>query len=63
MSTLTPFPTPAKPPPWFYTKSYRHRHQDPPVTNHTLIIEPGLAERHYWRDPWRYRELFLPLDP
>jgi lipopolysaccharide transport system permease protein len=27
----------------------------------TLIIEPGLAERHYWRDLWRYRELFLVL--
>lgn len=26
-----------------------------------LIIEPGLAERHYWRDLWRYRELFLVL--
>lgn len=31
------------------------------MTNHTLIIEPGLAERHYWRDLWRYRELFLVL--
>lgn len=27
----------------------------------TLIIEPGMAERHYWRDLWRYRELFLVL--
>jgi lipopolysaccharide transport system permease protein len=26
-----------------------------------LIIEPGLAERHYWRDLWRYRELFFVL--
>lgn len=26
-----------------------------------LIIEPGLLERHYWRDLWRYRELFLVL--
>ena len=32
------------------------------MTNpHTLIIEPGLAERHYWRDIWRYRELFFVL--
>ncbi|AUB84937.1 phosphate ABC transporter permease [Candidatus Thiodictyon syntrophicum] len=31
------------------------------VTNQTLIIEPGLAERHYWRDLWRYRELFYVL--
>jgi len=28
---------------------------------HTLIIEPGMAERHYWRDLWRYRELFFVL--
>lgn len=28
---------------------------------HTLIIEPGLAEKNYWRDLWRYRELFLVL--
>ena len=26
-----------------------------------LIIEAGRAERHYWRDLWRYRELFLVL--
>ncbi|OGA68313.1 MAG: phosphate ABC transporter permease [Betaproteobacteria bacterium RIFCSPLOWO2_12_FULL_68_20] len=26
-----------------------------------LIIEAGRAERHYWRDLWRYRELFLFL--
>lgn len=26
-----------------------------------LIIEPGLAERHYWRDLWSYRELFYVL--
>ena len=31
------------------------------MTTHTLIIEPGLAERHYWRDLWRYRELFFVL--
>ena len=27
----------------------------------TLILEPGRAEEHYWRDVWRYRELFLIL--
>ena len=27
----------------------------------TLVIEPGLAEKHYWRDLWRYRELFFVL--
>src|SRR6201988_4813221 len=26
-----------------------------------LIIEPGRAERHYWLDLWRYRELFYIL--
>src|SRR3989304_7840131 len=26
-----------------------------------LVIEAGLAERHYWRDLWRYRELFYVL--
>ena len=31
------------------------------MTNHTFIIEPGLAERHYWRDLWHYRELFYVL--
>lgn len=29
--------------------------------SHKLIIEPGLAERHYWQDLLRYRELFLVL--
>ena len=28
---------------------------------HELIIEPGRTERHYWRDLWAYRELFLVL--
>src|SRR5437763_1715902 len=28
---------------------------------HVLVIEPGRAERHYWRDLWRYRELFQVL--
>jgi lipopolysaccharide transport system permease protein len=27
----------------------------------TLVLEAGRAERHYWRDLWRYRELFLFL--
>src|SRR5262245_26442788 len=26
-----------------------------------LIIEAGRGERHYWRDLWRYRELFYFL--
>jgi len=28
---------------------------------HELIIEPGRTEKNYWRDLWRYRELFLIL--
>lgn len=31
------------------------------ITPHTLVIEAGCAERHYWRDVWRYRELFFFL--
>jgi lipopolysaccharide transport system permease protein len=26
-----------------------------------LVIEPGRAERHYWRELWQYRELFRVL--
>jgi lipopolysaccharide transport system permease protein len=28
---------------------------------HELVIEPGRAERGYWRDLWQYRELFQVL--
>jgi hypothetical protein len=28
---------------------------------HVLVIEHGRAERHYWRDLRRYRELFQVL--
>ena len=28
---------------------------------HNLVIEAGRAERHYWLDLWRYRELFYFL--
>ena len=33
------------------------------MTTHqaALVIEAGRAERHYWRDLWRYRELFFFL--
>ena len=27
----------------------------------TLVLEPGRAERQYWRDLWAYRELFMIL--
>ena len=26
-----------------------------------LVIEAGAADRNYWRDLWKYRELFLVL--
>src|SRR4051812_15588215 len=26
-----------------------------------LVLEPGSTERHYWRDIWTYRELFVIL--
>jgi lipopolysaccharide transport system permease protein len=29
--------------------------------HHELIIEPGRTEKNYWRDLWRYRELFYFL--
>ena len=28
---------------------------------HSLLIEPGRAERNYWRELWRFRELFYYL--
>lgn len=28
---------------------------------HVLILEPGRADHYYWRDLWRYRELFFIL--
>lgn len=28
---------------------------------HTLLIKAGQTERHYWKDLWRYRELFFFL--
>jgi lipopolysaccharide transport system permease protein len=31
------------------------------MKNDILVIEPGRADAHYWRDLWRYRELFLIL--
>ena len=33
----------------------------PGVQGETLILEAGRAERHYWADLWRYRELFAIL--
>jgi lipopolysaccharide transport system permease protein len=31
------------------------------VNPRVLVLEPGRAERHYWRDIWAYRELFAVL--
>ena len=31
------------------------------ATQQVLVIEAGRSERHYWRDLWRYRELFFFL--
>lgn len=30
-------------------------------SEHILVLEPGRAEKHYWRDIWNYRELFAIL--
>ena len=32
-----------------------------PATEPVLVLEAGRAERHYWLDLWRYRELFAIL--
>lgn len=31
------------------------------MNNFDLIIEPGRTEKNYWKDLWRYRELFIIL--
>ncbi|MEO8204548.1 MAG: ABC transporter permease [Chthoniobacterales bacterium] len=33
----------------------------PPMSSKALTLEAGKTERHYWRDLWRYRELFTIL--
>jgi lipopolysaccharide transport system permease protein len=33
----------------------------PPAEAPTIVLEAGRAERHYWRDLWTYRELFVIL--
>jgi lipopolysaccharide transport system permease protein len=37
------------------------QHLPTPSEVPTLVLEPGRAEQHYWRDLWHYRELFLIL--
>ena len=31
------------------------------ATSRIFVLEPGRADRHYWRDLWAYRELFAIL--
>jgi len=31
------------------------------VAGERIVLEPGSADRHYWRDLWAYREIFLIL--
>src|SRR5262245_18204759 len=31
------------------------------VAERTIVLEPGRAERNYWRDLWHYRELLAIL--
>src|SRR5262249_36116699 len=33
----------------------------PDASERVLVLEPGRAEHHYWRDLWHYRELFAIL--
>jgi lipopolysaccharide transport system permease protein len=41
----------------------RHTNNDTRTTNmpDQIIIEPGLSRKNYWKDLWRYRELFYIL--
>jgi lipopolysaccharide transport system permease protein len=39
----------------------RERFDVAAAPNYVLLLEPGRAERHYWRDLWVYRELFAIL--
>lgn len=43
-----------------YTRGIR-RSETTVLMSNVTIIEPGLQERNYWRDLWRYRELFYVL--
>jgi lipopolysaccharide transport system permease protein len=37
------------------------QNKDLSVKPRRLVLEPGRAERHYWRDLWAYRDLFVIL--
>ena len=46
----------------FTGADYHHREQvELIMAAQKLVIEAGRTERHYWRDLWRYRELFYFL--
>jgi len=46
----------------FSLTSNREPKQEPELAQErVLVLEPGRAERHYWRDIWAYRELFAIL--
>jgi lipopolysaccharide transport system permease protein len=45
----------------FPTPRGARQSQDLSTAAQELVIEAGRAERHYWRDLWRYRELFSVL--
>lgn len=32
-----------------------------PASEQVLVLEPGRADKHYWMDLWRFRELFIIL--
>src|ERR1700719_1718719 len=44
-----------------FTIPVTRRDQASRASERVLILEPGRAERHYWRDLWTYRELFAIL--
>jgi lipopolysaccharide transport system permease protein len=43
------------------TLSLLSKSTSPDYRVETIVLEPGRADRHYWRDIWTYRELFLIL--
>ena len=44
-----------------FTNFFDNRDAGPGEAERVLVLEAGRAERHYWRDLWRYRELFAIL--
>lgn len=44
-----------------FTNFLDNKDAGPGEAERVLVLEAGRAERHYWRDLWRYRELFAIL--